>query len=463
MSALSYRLPFTGLRRASKVESAGSAPPPRFLGVRVDALLEIAAFLALALAIDAFWGAGDRFSGVVPHPFWIVVLVTSSYYGISEGLAAAALATVALLLGQLPEPGIGEDTYSWLLRSTLLPLGWCIGALVLGQIQSAFRRRLASLEEELEKSREHLRIVTEASERLHQQRDHLEARVASQLLTVSAIYNAWLSIEKHTVGDVLLGVGELVRTVMNPQKFSLYLLSGSQLEAAMHEGWTDDDHFDARIDASAPLFHAIVTDRRFLSIADTADEPLLRDSGVMAGPIVNADSGEFVGMLKIEAIGFLDLHPTSIRNFRTLCAWIGAALANAEKVESLQKQASDSPQGNLLPPALFERQRESLHQLSQCIGFDASVMYLSVDDEGGGDPRGEILVKQAVAVVARQVLDSTQPCFNYRTDDSGFAVLLPGAGRAAGEAVMKVFVRRLAQELSEAGHKGSISHVVVPL
>ena len=60
------------------------------LGLRVSALVETLLFLAVALLVDSLLGAGDRFSEISPHPFWIIVLLVSTYYGTNEGLATAA-------------------------------------------------------------------------------------------------------------------------------------------------------------------------------------------------------------------------------------------------------------------------------------------------------------------------------------------------------------------------------------
>src|SRR5215218_6779966 len=88
------------------------------LGLRVSALVETLLFLAIALLVDAWLGAGDRFSDISPHPFCIIVLLVSTYYGTNEGLATAALCGIAALAGHIPEQGFNEERTAWLLRVT---------------------------------------------------------------------------------------------------------------------------------------------------------------------------------------------------------------------------------------------------------------------------------------------------------------------------------------------------------
>lgn len=304
-------------------------------GVRAWALLEIGVFLLAALVIDALLGANDRYAHLSPHPFWIVVLLASSYYGTSEGLAAVVLSALALLAENLPQQQINEDVNAWLLRTLLQPLQWGLAALVLGSIRDSLRTRFDAAVGELTEARDQLQTITDAYERLHTLNQHLEARVAGQVCTVYAMYKASRAIEQQKVGAVLVGVMELVHTVMQPEKFSLYLLNGAQLEAAASEGWATDDAFARELGSTSPLYDVVVMQRRFLVVADPADEVLLGGEGVLAGPLVNGETGAVVGMLKIEAIGFLDLNLSNVQNFRLLCEWVGAALANAQRVENL--------------------------------------------------------------------------------------------------------------------------------
>ena len=61
-----------GLMSSSASSALDKPAPPRHVaGVRLSALLEIVAFVAIALAIDALWGAHNRYADLSPHPFWI--------------------------------------------------------------------------------------------------------------------------------------------------------------------------------------------------------------------------------------------------------------------------------------------------------------------------------------------------------------------------------------------------------
>ncbi len=322
-------------------------PPRRVLGIRVSALVEIAAFLALALATDALLFGGDRFAEVTPHPFWAIVLLAATQYGTNEGLVAAALSTVALLAGDLPEQGFGEDLYAWLLRISTRPVLWFIAAVALGEIRGGHRRETEALRRDLAESREQARAIAEAYERLSRIKDELEARVAGYVRTVRAMYTAARAIERQGTGEVLIGVITLVRSVLAPTKFSLFLLNGQVLEAAASEGWAPEDRFERDFDSATPLFRAVLGRRQVLVAVSPEQEGVLRGEGLLAGPLVSEETGEVVGMLKIEEMPFLELNPATVQNFRVLCEWIGTAFASAQRIERLHEEQRRT----LEPPA----------------------------------------------------------------------------------------------------------------
>jgi hypothetical protein len=310
--------------------------PRRVFGVRLSALLEIIGFLAVTLVFSLLFDAGNRFFSVSPHPFWIPVLLVSAYYGANEGLAAATLSAAALLIGNLPEQGSSEDLSAWLLRVTAEPVLWFVAAIALGQVGESHRRERDRLRRNLQEVRQQADVISDAYRQLAQAKSSLEKRVASQVQTVHTVYVASRAIERQSTNEVLIGIADLVRSVMSPNKFSLFLLNGQILEAAATEGWIPSNLLAHEFEDSSALFEAIVSRRQFLCVMNPIHEAVLGGQGVLAGPLVCSETGEILGMLKIEEIDFLDLHPSCVQNFRTLCEWISAAFANAQRVEQLQ-------------------------------------------------------------------------------------------------------------------------------
>jgi hypothetical protein len=79
------------------------------------------------------------------------------------------------------------------------------------------------------------------------------------------------------------------------------------------------------------MFREIVARQRTLCISKPEDEFVLQDEGILAAPIIDKESGEVLGMLKIEKMNFFDLHFSNIQSFQLLCEWIADAYVQAQR------------------------------------------------------------------------------------------------------------------------------------
>jgi polysaccharide biosynthesis protein PelD len=305
----------------------------RILGLRRWAVAEVLVFLAAALLADTTFGAGTRFVGVVPHPFWAIVIIVAAQYGTLEGLFAWAAATAALLVGNLPPHSVGQDLQLWLPGVVSLPAGWLGTCLVLGALTDRHRSAILRFEGALAAAREREGKLVTSLEQLTELRDSLETAIAGELHTASAVVAGARAITRLDTSQVVLGVGPLVSSILKPEKFSVFLLQGTQLESVLKVGWVREDHWMRGFSADTALFQAIVGRRRILTVARSADEKVLLNQGVLAGPLLAADTGEVFGMLKIEQLRFASLTPATMHTFRVLCEWIGEAYRNARRHE----------------------------------------------------------------------------------------------------------------------------------
>jgi hypothetical protein len=320
----------------SPPEDSQERPPRKIAGLRVSALVEIIFLLAVLLLADGMLLNGDRFAADSPHPFWIVVLLIAAQYGTSEALAAAAFSTAALLIHNVPEQAFNEDLYAWLLRISYNPVLWCLAAVTFGEIRSGHRRLQEHLRAELAAARQQGRSIASAYERLYQIKTTLETLVAGQQRTVGTMYAAARAIERESTQEVLAGIPLLVRSIINPEKFSFYMLKGHTLQIIASEGWSQRDSFQRAFEATSAMFVAIVDKQMLLRINDKADQSILQEEGLLAGPLLDEATGTPFGMLKIERMPFHELTPAAIQNFRIVCDWIGKAYTNAQQREQSQ-------------------------------------------------------------------------------------------------------------------------------
>lgn len=409
----------TGMTGTTGPTAASLRREPPALAPLVETLLCVGA----VLAADALWGAGDRFRDLQPHPFGAVVLLMAVHYGTREALAATAVCTVALLWGNLPAQSIDQNIHDYSVRVLLQPLLWMIAALVLGELR--MRHRLAYHEalELLNNAERRAALLTRSHQELTAAKERLETRLAGQLSTATGLFEAARTLETLDPGKVIAGAIDLVGTALQARAFSLFLLEGDALVLVAAQGSTRKRPLVERYASTTALFKEVVGGQRVVSVSTAAGEAVLDGHGLVAGPLIDPASGQLVGMLKVEEMGFLDFNLSSLQTFKTMAEWIGAAYANAlaHQASQIQDEAT-----RLYGLRFLDRQVAYVTELALRFGFDLSLLLFRVDvAELTEAQRREIPV--ALGEVARRVLRQTDMVFSHEPPGAQFAVLLPGA------------------------------------
>lgn len=405
--------------------SGDDGVPRRLLGFRLAALIELALFFAVAFGIDTLLG-GTRFDGVQPHPFWLPVLLLAVQYGTGEGVLAAIAATAALRLGNMPEQTITQDFYQYLYAVSREPILWLVAAVLFGELRMRQIREREELRAGIAAARREADAITRSYRQLKTVKEGLETRVAGQLRTVFTLYQAARSIDKLDEGEIMLGVAELIRTVMKPEKFSLFLLNNQVLESVTNDGWSDDDTYARWYDAGSPLFETVVGRQRFLCVARPEDERTLQGEGVLAGPLISEDTGAVVGMVKIESLGFMDFGVNSVENFRILCEWVGTALGKARQFREAAAQRVTTADGALYTSGYIGRQAAFLAHLGRRLGFETTMVTIRPSGMARLSPQQRHEVAAAIGRAVRESLRDTDLAGDFGNSGAVFGVVLPG-------------------------------------
>jgi hypothetical protein len=416
---------------------------------RRSAFIEIGLYLMAVLAVDYFAFSGNRFWDVSPHPFWGIVLLIAVQYGTSEALLAAGAASVALLAGNIPAQTVVQDTYDYLFTITKDPLIWTTTAIVLGEIRMRHVRERIQLETALDDSIRRMSQFETACDRLSTLRINLERRIAGQFRTAINVYRAARTLDRTDPSEVLMGVVDIVNAVMNPQKFSLYLLSEDALEISLEHGWQTADTYSRNFRSNSSLFTEVIGHQRVLCVANPADETLLAGEGVLAGPLVDDQTGDIVGMLKIEQLSFLDLHFSNVQTFKAVCEWIAHSYLNARNLQAAQAEALINTRTRIMTHTFFERQRDFLIKLGQRVGFEISMIVIRLENaDEVGDARASA-IPVVLNSISQGILRSTDLLFEHQAGYQ-YCVMLPNTPAENAHKVVAKLKERLSEETRES-------------
>jgi polysaccharide biosynthesis protein PelD len=264
--------------------------------------------------------------------------------------------------------------------------------------------------------------------------------------TSLTLYEAAKELEKLDPSEVLLGVSKLVKAVMNPEKFSLYLLRNDSLELALAEGWKAADLYPRHYGPASRIFREAVGRQRVLSVANPEDEFALNGEGLIAAPLIVPDTGRVAGLLKIERLGFFDLNFSTVRTFHVLCQWIAAAHENAVRYQAACSDAVVNHDTDLFAFGFLPRQLAMLRLLAKRIGFDVSMIVARIENAGELTAEQCSLAPLVFGRTVHKALRKTDLAFDYRRTGSEFALVLPATTAEGARAV----IAKLESALGEA-------------
>ncbi|MCE2927871.1 MAG: GAF domain-containing protein [Rickettsiales bacterium] len=417
------------------------------LGLRRSAWLEIALALVALLVFDQLVLDGTRYFSTNPHPFWFIVLLIACKYGTKEGLLAAIVCSIALLFGNMPEQQAEQDSYAYALTILKLPLLWLVSSVIFGELRHMHIRERDHLESSLVESEKREQHIAQSYQWVRQLKDLLELRMAGQLRSSISAYHAAKSMESLSPSDVMRGIEELVASTLNPEQFSIYDLNKDGLAVNLAHGWKEGESFTRNFGPGSPLYQSIVAEQRVLCVANSDHERVLAGQAMLAGPLIDRDSGEIVGMLKIEKLGFTDLHLSNIEAFGTICEWAGLALVNARKYQLAKQDSLVNPDHNLLTYGYFKRFTAFISSLAERVGFDVSAINIKLTNADQYDQDTRSQIARALSESVDTVLRDVDLAFDHQTHSEDYSIVLPATNRKGADIVVDKIRRQLEKRI----------------
>jgi GGDEF domain-containing protein len=356
----------------SQLRIAMASPTDRITRLRVDptagqwrwrSLLEmgvlLAAVIGLNLALDPF---DPAYVGVRPHPYLVGVALIASYYGVREGLGAAAMAVAALVLQLVAQRGLplGHVVAD---RAVQLHAAWLMGAgYVLGVIRRFGVEQLRDAVSQLTQARRHLSMLEEQHAALKAAKDELEQRIIGQTASVHSLYESVKALESLDLPQVHQGLVRVVASFTGAQQCSLFLADadGRTLRLADTYGW-ERPVLELIVPADRGLPGIAIRERRVATVSEIARSGKL-DAVTGAPDAAGAEhpsllcaplfvGGRLYGVINVEQIAFQRLTLSTVRMLGMLVDLASPAIDNAVAHQAASAERVTDPHTQLLRPA----------------------------------------------------------------------------------------------------------------
>lgn len=392
--------------------------------LRLVFLLEIPIILIGLLAMDHFLLAGDRMWGIYPHPFLFVVLIASIQYGTNEGCLTAFFATLALLVGNMPEQTVSQGLYDYIFEVSSRPLLWFGSAVVFGGFTDRRQRQRRTLSSDLSNAQKQAEVFSTAYQQLDKERTRLETHLSGQSQTMLSLHRVVRNMEKLEPGKTFSNLLEITQEVMKSEKCSWFALQGTQLQMDSQSGWESDERYSQVFSSESALFREVVGRQRTLSVTNVEDQQIMENEGIMAGPLINTETGEIYGMLKIEQLDFTGLHLSSIETFKALCEWLGTHFGTVSRYKHARSEMIQNPDNKLLSKRYFEHLSDFLQHLSTRAGFESTTITVRAADGATFDNLFRREIEKTLRETVQALIRKTDLIFEGEGKELEFVLML---------------------------------------
>jgi hypothetical protein len=405
--------------------------------LRWDAMLEVIALLIVMFLIDTFIGNGDRFISIEPNPLWIILLLVLFQYSINEALITIVLMCIFLYAWNLPPQLATQSIFEYYFSLSLKPLLWFGMAILLGGLKLKNTSKVYEMQKELEDAKLKEKVISDSFTKLRGTNRVLELRLSEELGSAIKIYKAAVTLEDLDTDNQIDGVNKIVASILNPEKFSIYIRSEDGLTLSSNYAWDPDDQYLKKFDKNSEMYKAIVGEKRILVAFNDTSELLLNHEGIIAGPLIDSNTGEVFGMLKIEKMTFQSLNLRTVQLFTLLCEWIGLTLRKMFNVQQMASETINSQNRRAYSYAFLKAQTEFLETLAQRMGFHLTKLNVRMvnSEELSADERRHAVALMATAI--KSSLRKTDLLFDAREKGEEYSLLLCGTGEEYIDMVIK--------------------------
>jgi len=408
----------------------------KVFGIRLSALIEVVAFLLVINICSYYFGLGNRYIDIYPHPYWIILLVVVIQYDLKETIICVILMILFLYVGNMPIKKLTDTSFYYYMQLSIRPVLWLATAVVMDALRKKRMKITTELVELIKDSDEKLEVVSRSYNLLQKKNKNLELRLAGELNSAVKIYNAARKLENLNASNYMDIMEKVVLSVMNPVQFSIYTLDNNGLSRKYAYNRDKDSHYRNHFSNDSKLYRSIVVLKKKLSIVRSEDELILKGQGMLAGPLIDIGSGEVMGMIKFEKIDFEELDSKNIELFSILCEWLGSAYRNVIRMDSAESNSVINFDTMLYSVDFFSRQVFFLTKLAKRskIDFTSITINIANREEISSD-----IKKETVALLyttMKENLRFTDQVFDLDYRNGAYSLLMPCTDENGAEVVL---------------------------
>lgn len=408
----------------------------KVLGIHISAIVEIIILLSIICMCSYFFGKGNRFIYMTPHPFWIVLLLIIIQYDTPETLTCLVLMTIFLYFNNLPVKNQLATDYEYYYIISLRPAIWFVIAIILDVVRSRRIKRTDVFKQEVNLAQEKSDKISSSFKIVQKDNQELEAKLAGEVNTAVRIFRASRSLNDINSSNYLKKMERIITSIMSPIKFSIFMLKPEGAFMELEYNWNQTDKFKKYYSNSSSLYQEVIAKKHFLCIANENDEKTLDGHGMIAGPIIDIRTNQVFGLLKFEEAQFSSLITKNLKLFEIICEWIGFAYSNLTEMQNAKENTMTTHIDKVYSANFLKTQINFLTALSNRMGFESCKITIEIINFIQLSNKEKRLANYHLGLVVNKNMRTTDMVFEIATDGNSHVILLPGTKLEGAEIVL---------------------------
>ena len=238
-------------------------------------------------------------------PFWIPVVLLSAQYGSSGGVIAAITGVLLYLLLGLPQQGVDQDYYDYLIDLWKQPALWTLTAIILGEIGTRHINERIYLSEQMMMFKKQRQTIADYCTQLEQNIGGLERQLATiEEHSSKNLIGQFKAIAALDAARLEADFPSLMEQIFGPIDFALHRFSNAGSGRLLAQGEGVDDHFKKPLEhiVSGELREWLEQSARPFSVLTKNREKSFDDQCLFAEPLRNDNRGGVIGALIIHQL-----------------------------------------------------------------------------------------------------------------------------------------------------------------
>ncbi|MFQ5770722.1 MAG: sensor domain-containing diguanylate cyclase [bacterium] len=363
-----------------------------------------------------------------------------------QGLFAGAIAAIFYLYLGVKAGVLDLNAFTFPHGIYKLPFFFLLVGGIIGEIRSLYKKKFMALEKKFHEKVDDLQDLGLQYAALSESKLELDKRIAFQSTTMLNLFESLNNMEKLDPKSLYSKIPELLKTQLNVQCSSIYLVKNNKLKCQNRQGKKEKNKLPNTVDLTYGMMGEVMKTKKIVTIKQMyteADLAKYNELGlIMSAPIVRKDES-IVGVINIEKMPFFDFNANTVRIFEMLSYWISLVVDKAIQFQQLKdKNIADEITGAYNYPYF---QKRLAYEIARARRFHTPLSLLLIEIEKFNEMKNTETKNVLIVLnwLFSHLLREIDIIAKYANEGT-FAVILPGQNSADAE----VIISRLMTEIN---------------